>query len=856
VLHPPATTVPHGHVNPQSFPRFPSSPAPANILHIPREMSDLEEKLDYLVRVNASSIATQRSSFAVEPAADQKDITSEIASLIDSLGIGLFTEDQELLQEHAQAIADKPSTKQVYIDLILTTRNKFANEEFDEKLVVAASNAMSILNYGELKELFPFQFRGVKDWSGIRVPYANLNCAQIFGCNFDNSDLSHCTLVQAALRGSSFRGAKLSRVWTGECAPLRGHASHVMTLDFSPDGASLASGSLDKTIRLWDVRSGACLFIFEGHSWPVDSIRFSPDGKLLASGSSDRTIRLWNVERGMCIATLEGHTKRVGCVRFSLDGKSVVSCSEDGTLRFWDVETKSCAATLGGYKSLQCIDFSPDGTLLAVGGTEGTILLNMASKERTPALESSVVCLTVDSLAFTPNGRLLAAGSRDGIVRLWNVESKDCIARLKGHDGWVNDLAITPDGKLLAAGSSDQSIRLWDIESYQCISTLKKHTDTVASVCFRGDGKWLASGSFDNTIRLWNVPDSLQATPTLQSHTDEVVGVSFSPDGKRYASLSRNQTIRLWDAESGRCTTVLQGHDKGVTQVAFNPDGEWLASCSGDKTIRIWNVETDSFRTIFHGVGSARLSPDGKLVASVGGRTVRVWNLESGERVATLRHRVWIGSVDFSPNGRFLVSGSIETVLLWDLACNECIHTWSRGSSFCHVSFSPDGKLLATGSSTFVTVWELESKRTVANLGSTSLARVSSHSFSPDHELLASGYEDGLIRLWHIASERCVATFQGASSRVNSLSFSPIDAKRLVSAYQNGTIRVWEIQSPRISLRAIHGSPFSLDLAEADFSQAEMDANFEQLVALANRFGAASVPTAATGPPAAGASLP
>ncbi|MEH2016058.1 WD40 repeat domain-containing protein, partial [Nostoc sp.] len=124
-----------------------------------------------------------------------------------------------------------------------------------------------------------------------------------------------------------------------EVNTLEGHSSTVYSVGFSPDGKTLASGSDDKTIKLWDVSTGKAIKTLTGHSSRVYSVGFSPDGKTLASGSSDKTIKLWDVSTGKAIKTLTGHSSSVWGVGFSPDGKTLASGSSDNTIKLWDVST-------------------------------------------------------------------------------------------------------------------------------------------------------------------------------------------------------------------------------------------------------------------------------------------------------------------------------------------------------------------------------------------------------------------------------------------------------------------------------------------------------------------------------------
>ncbi|MCA2973777.1 MAG: hypothetical protein IM337_07130 [Microcystis sp. M110S1] len=285
---------------------------------------------------------------------------------------------------------------------------------------------------------------------------------------------------------------------------LEGHDNSVLSVNFSPDGKTLVSGSDDKTIKLWNVETGKEIRTLYGHDNSVTSVNFSPDGKTLVSGSDDNTIKLWNVETGQEIRTLYGHDSYVSSVNFSPDGKTLVSGSYDKTIKLWDVETGQEIRTLYGHDSY------------------------------------------VWSVNFSPDGKTLVSGSDDKTIKLWNVETGQEIRTLKGHDSSVLSVNFSPDGKTLVSGSDDKTIKLWNVETGQEIRTLKGHDNSVNSVNFSPDGKTLVSGSWDYTIKLWNV-ETGQEIRTLKGHDFYVNSVNFSPDGKTLVSGSADKTIKLWN---------------------------------------------------------------------------------------------------------------------------------------------------------------------------------------------------------------------------------------------------------------------------------------------------------------------
>lgn len=283
---------------------------------------------------------------------------------------------------------------------------------------------------------------------------------------------------------------------------LTGHSDSVWSVALSPDGQTLASGSADKTIKIWNLDTGQLRRTLAGNSDIIRSVTFSPDGQTLASSSGNKTIKLWNLQTGQIRRTLSGHSGPVWSVAISRDGQTLVSGSEDKTIKIWNLQTGELVRTLTGHSN------------------------------------------RVFSVALNPDGQTLASGSKDKTIKIWNIQTGQLLRTLSGHSDTVRAVAFSPDAEKLASSSWDKTIKIWHLQTGKFI-TLRGHRDRVVSVAFSNDSQTLTSTSIDNTIRIWHVQTG-KLLRVLPGHSDWVLSVATSPTEQTLVSSSKDKTIKIW----------------------------------------------------------------------------------------------------------------------------------------------------------------------------------------------------------------------------------------------------------------------------------------------------------------------
>ncbi len=726
-----------------------------------------------------------------------------------------------------------------------------------------------------------------------------LSTGELSAKDFSDLMIWQAYLQDVRLRDVSFESCELNRsVFTETVSDVMAIALNPILTDETPclETPFLACGDTNGMLHLWQTDSdtaqpggwqGRKRAEWAAHSGWVRAIAFVPEQSLLVSGGEDSLLKLWrlpnmaeqptphakqlwqqNTRNWVYAVTVSPDQKVIACggenqiALYRLeDGKELYRLQDRANQSEIEQNQTAPATRERGLSGVRSLTFSPDGRWLASSGDDNAIRVWQVDPQRADSQRAdsqTAMTLTehteltghdgwVRSVCFCPDSLRLLSGSDDRTVRLWDIESGDCVRVFEQPGDRVRAVTVSPDGQFAASGGDDFQVFLWNLRTFEWVKTLPTAPSRVWTVAFQQQGEklLLAAGGDKQTLRLWQVdgPQKLPSSSTQQQveqlkteqlktekqqlalkptetqltevkqirtyrgYTNGIRAVGFL-NNQRIVSAGDNREISVWDIEQEVCKASLSLHQGRVWSIAIDRQNGRIASASDDHTVRLWDMTTGQCLTTLTAhtswVRTVAFSARGRLLASSGDDgTIRIWNAASGSCLATLECGIyWVRAVCFDPTAsRYLISGGEDgLVRFWDRKEAHSLRTLAQhGQRVCAVAYSPNGEYIASGSDDkTVALWDVAQDKEIHRFEESELG-IKTVAFSPDGRYLAAGGEDQLVYVWDIASpdKTCFTLrpkdYTGGSGGIRSVAFSP-DSQRVISGGLDEIIRVGELE--------------------------------------------------------------
>ncbi|MFD9223735.1 TIR domain-containing protein [Streptomyces sp. NPDC060064] len=405
--------------------------------------------------------------------------------------------------------------------------------------------------------------------------------------------------------------------------------NNISSIAFSPNGRSLAVGTDDGSLQLWDPGSGKRAgSVMSGHRGGIEDITFRPDGTHIATAGQDKTIREWDMATGMAIGfPLTGHGGVVDYVRFTSDGKNLISLGDDGTVRRWDAMTGFAPTGLTSKTARAAIAVDPRGTDVAVGSPDGVRLWNYETGAQVKTLP---LPHGAESVSYSQDGKSILIVDYAGGVLLWDGTTVRKV-KLDPSISLVTSAAFMPYGKEIVIGSASRKLVFEDLDA----SLTGKPGASIDIGCaaqhivVSRDGKRVAYSCDNNKLGIAD-PDT-KSLPVYNTQST-VEAMAFSPDGHTLILGTADGTV--WRREDGVKTFIAVGVRRGrVTAIAYSPDGQWFASAGSDGSVVIYptgaTLISARISAYTDPVAALTFTPDSGHLISLGDTdsSARIWHL-------------------------------------------------------------------------------------------------------------------------------------------------------------------------------------------------------------------------------------
>ncbi|MGE0607530.1 MAG: c-type cytochrome domain-containing protein [Pirellulales bacterium] len=477
-----------------------------------------------------------------------------------------------------------------------------------------------------------------------------------------------------------------------------GHEGAITALAFSADNSRLASGSADKTARVWNLADGAQLASFALHTAGVTGVAFNSNGQQVVSGSADNSLKLWNVADAAEIKNFAGHAGAISGVAMFSNDQFILSASADQTVKVWNPADGAEVRSLAAGAAATALALSRDNARVAVAAGDNSIKIFQVADG---ALQLTLAghAAPAKSLQFSADGQRLVSGGAEKHALAWETAKGRLIEAIAAPAG-LAAVAYGADPITVLVASADKSLTVQSLHFERGFEGLAMK---ITGVAYSNDGGAVFVSSLDGTIRGFGAGDAAQRFSA--NHGAPVNGLAISADGQWLASAGDDKFVRVWNAGNGAAgpKPQLGPLDSVAKSVCFSRDNKQLLAGTAESGLVAFDLATGLASQAYADSKSPALA-----LAAVG-ETSPLWIAATGDNVVKLHpflavreiagHTGPVSALISSPiNPALILSGSADgTVREWNVDNGQMTRQFAHGGPVTSVAMRADGKRVASG---------------------------------------------------------------------------------------------------------------------------------------------------------------
>jgi len=564
----------------------------------------------------------------------------------------------------------------------------------------------------------------------------------------------------------------------------QGHRMHVICSAFSPNEKLLASGSRDRTIKLWDIQTGREIRTFAYHLGSINHLQFHSNGTELLSSGNDNRIIIQNILSANKMLEIKVDCDRLLRAVYDPTYQYILASDNHQYIYVYSIQTKEL---IGKYKKpysapIHPAWFSPDGENLVIRGERKQVhIINIVS-------EDTLQTFTFDlprSYCFSPDGKELAIGSVKLFAETFDIETGKMLHHLENSEGircqgCNTDVRYSKSGKYIVTASSKSGVVLWNARNGKEIRTFTKEDERVDDVFFSPRDKYLAIVRDDETL----VFNTNTGKLLIHSKGDKMDGLSaFSKSGKYFSFCGTKSRIELWNPATGKRISYLSGYLNSDESDKKFKESNWFQS---------YIVQDLNIKTI------VALSPDGKklLKGKIDSVFVQI-DLETGKVSKQFGgHTGEVISLTYSSDGKYFASGDINgKIIVWDSATGKQLDSYQGGNNVIFdLDFSNDNqKLLSSSYDAYLNIRDFNTHKTI-KYSHTQRAEPYCSRFTPNDLYIIKADRAGKVNMLESDACEVFRSIVGHTDIVNDIDFTA-DSRYIVTAGRDGKVKVWDMFS-------------------------------------------------------------